>query len=213
MISKGATDRSFPTRHTMNMKSLLGFVLALACNQIAQAVERTVAEYRDDPHTVVDLAMEYWPEQYPPPSSAWIEKEKKSYQALLSKSEFDLLVVPFQVADFGISRPIRSLMAAKLALAIANAGASVADPYLVGRALGEGRRQFDRRDVYLLARRGGANSIVQGYVGHDQHGAMRMIVQVTQLNSDATRPPLVRELEFKKLAPIRQKGRRKGVVR
>ncbi len=110
--------------------------------------------------------------------SAWREREKAFYSDLLAKGRFDFLVVPFQVSGYAVSRSTRSLMTAQLAMAIAVAAkAKVPDPYLVARALGDGVRVLEPKDVYRLAARLGVRRIVWGYVGHDAFGMLRLTIQ------------------------------------
>src|SRR5262245_43527394 len=83
-----------------------------------------------------DVSMEYrLPKTYPRPKSEWREREKAFYASLLGNATYDILVVPFQVQNHALDRPIRSLMTAQLAFAIAAAQkGTVADPYVVARA-------------------------------------------------------------------------------
>src|SRR5881394_788667 len=131
----------------------------------AEEAKREVASAAKLAH--VDFSMTYQvPKTYPRPRSAWRDGEKAFYESILSKGRFDVLVVPFQVEDFGIGRDIRSLMTAHFATAIAEAsGAKVADPYLVARALGDGDRRFELGEIFRLANALGTKRIVVSYVG------------------------------------------------
>jgi len=118
------------------------------------------------------------PTLYPRPKSDWKSSEKSIYQKLLSNGKFDVLVVPFQVQEYALDRPTRSLMTAELALAVsAGLKMSVPDPYLVARALGEGDRRLDSNEVYSLADKIGAKRIIWGYVGHNRNNQMALSVQ------------------------------------
>ena len=120
---------------------------------------------------------------HPRPQSAWRSSEKALYQSLLSKGKFETLVVPFQVQRLAFARDIRSLMAAELAMAIGETTkASVADPYLVARALGDGERRLNQAEIFQLANAVGARRIVAGYVGHDDNGKMRITLQLYERN-------------------------------
>jgi tetratricopeptide (TPR) repeat protein len=125
------------------------------------------------PHA--DLDMDRVPKAYPRPPSAWHAAERTFYRSVLGKGHFDVLVVPFQVQDHAFARDLRSLMTAKLALEIAAAGTpSIADPYLVARALGESERRIELMEVFSLANSLDAKRIVLGYVGHNDKNEMRL---------------------------------------
>lgn len=133
-------------------------------------------------HPQIDRAMsEALPKSYPRPISEWKTTEKEIYQKLLAGGHFDVLVVPFQVQDFALDRPTRSLMTAELALAMSKAGkAQIPDPYLVSRALGDGDRRLEPSEIYSLADKIGAKKIVWGYVGHDRRHHMSLIIQTQE---------------------------------
>jgi tetratricopeptide (TPR) repeat protein len=115
----------------------------------------------------------------PWPPSAWRDNEKLFYADLLAKGRFDVLVVPFQVQVYELGRATRSLMTAQLAMAIQeSAPVKVADPYLVWRALGEGNRRFEVREVYALAKRLGVKRVVLGYVGRETDAQAALLIQV-----------------------------------
>jgi hypothetical protein len=120
-----------------------------------------------------------WPAKYARPSSSWQAGEKAFYEEMLAKGQFDILIVPFQVQAGGLDRATRSLMTAQLALAVSSiTGASVPDPYLVARALGDGERRFSPAEVNRFADRLGVRRIIWGYVGHyERRGKMRLTIQ------------------------------------
>jgi hypothetical protein len=121
-----------------------------------------------------DKDMDRVPKAYPRPVSAWRSAEKAFYERLLAKGRFDVLVAPFQVQEHAIARDMRSLMTARLAMAVAAAGKSrVPDPYLVGRALGEERR-LDLMEVFRLANQLQVKRLIVGYVGHNGKNEMRL---------------------------------------
>jgi hypothetical protein len=128
-----------------------------------------------------DLAMSVAvPKLYPRPASEWKVTEKSIYQKLLSGEKFDVLVVPFQVREYALDRPTRSLMTAELAMAVSSGlKMRMPDPFLVERALGEGERRLDQNEVYEFANQLGVKRIVWGYVGHDRnyHMSLRILSQ------------------------------------
>ncbi len=118
------------------------------------------------------------PRDYPRSESQWLNKEKQRYQDLLATSHYDLMVVPFQVHGFALDRPTRSLMTAQLSYALAKGtGLKLPDPYLLARALGEGERQYDVREVMRLAKRLGVKNVVWAHVGHNRKQRMNLYVQ------------------------------------
>jgi tetratricopeptide (TPR) repeat protein len=121
-----------------------------------------------------DRDMRGIPSAYPRPVSAWQTAEKGFYERMLAKGRFDTLVVPFQVQDHAFARDIRSLMTAELALSIGAAGKAVPDPYLVGRALGDGKRRFDLVEVFRMANALEVRRVIVGYVGHNDKNEMRL---------------------------------------
>jgi hypothetical protein len=136
--------------------------------------EEMRAEARNWPYS--DRIMLQLPQRYPLPPSAWQSTEKSFYSELISGGKFDVLVMPFQVQHLATDRSSRSLMAAQLAVALAEGGARIPDPYLVARALGEGKRQIPYEEAYALADRLGVKRVVWGFVGHDD-GRMRLTIQ------------------------------------
>lgn len=123
------------------------------------------------------------PKAYPRPVSDWKATDKSIYQRLLSGGKFDVLIVPFQVQEYALDRPTRSLMTAELALAISAAQKShVPDPYLVARALGDGDRVLDPREVYSFADKIGVKKIIWGYVGHNRANRMSLSVKTEERN-------------------------------
>lgn len=129
---------------------------------------------RSLPDLALDRAV---PVLYPRPKSDWKYTEKSNYQKLLSNGKFDVLVVPFQVQEYALDRPTRSLMTAELALTISvGLKLKVPDPYLVARALGEGERRVDPDEVYGLAEKIGAKKIIWGYVGHNRNNKMALSI-------------------------------------
>jgi hypothetical protein len=108
-----------------------------------------------------------------------MESEKRLYAGILASYHADLLVVPFQVQGYGFDRVERAVMSADLAFAIGSTGQyTIADPFLVARALGEGMRRFDPEAVEALAKAVGAKKIVVAYVGHDDRHSLTLTIQV-----------------------------------
>lgn len=117
----------------------------------------------------------------PGPASAWLETERELYKKVLAQVKVDVLVVPFQVQGYGLDRIERSLMTADLTYAIGAAGkTTVADPFLVARALGEGARRIDVGAVDSLANQLGARHIILAFVGHDKHHAFTLTLQIRE---------------------------------
>jgi hypothetical protein len=111
--------------------------------------------------------------------SPWLQSERELYQRVLAKRPVDVLVVPFQVQGYGLDRVERQLMSAELADAIGASGQfTVADPWLVSRAMGEGMRRIDPAEAQSLGGRLGAQKIVYGYVGHDAHHTFTLTLEV-----------------------------------
>ncbi len=116
--------------------------------------------------------------------SPWMSSERELYQRILSQQHVEVLVVPFQVQGYGLDRIERALMGADLAHAIGTRkGYSVADPWLVARALGEGMRRVDANAVRRLAESVGARRIVTAYVGHDDHHTFTLTLQLEDLTA------------------------------
>ncbi len=124
------------------------------------------------------------PKAYPRSVSDWKSTEKKVYQKLLAAEKFDVLVVPFQVQEYALDRATRSLMTAQLALAIAAGQKRTPNPYLVARALGDGDRRLDPKEVYAFADKIGVKKIIWGYVGHDRSHTMAVSIQSQERNAN-----------------------------
>ena len=126
----------------------------------------------------IDNAMaKFLPKQYTRPASEWQSSEKAFYEKIASSGKFDVLVVPFQVAGWGLDKSARSIMTAELALGISQfQKVKVPDPFLVAKALGDGQRQLKHEDIYRLADAIGAKRIVRGFAGHDRAGKMTVAI-------------------------------------
>lgn len=125
------------------------------------------------------------PRNYPRPVSDWTENEKAFYRKVLSRGQFDVLVAPLQIQQWGFDRATRSVMSAQLATAVARAqNAKVPDPYLVARAVGDGQRTLKLDDFYSLANATGVKRIIWGYVGHDRKGGMIVTIKVQDLKGE-----------------------------
>jgi hypothetical protein len=118
----------------------------------------------------------------PQPATAWREAEMKRYAALFDGTKTDLLIVPFQVQGFGITRSQRSLMSALLSSALSRPGGP--DAYLVAKALGDGDRRIDRAAVFRLASTIGAKRILWTYVGHRDGGSLDLYFQFQEAGND-----------------------------
>jgi len=155
----------------MVTKSVAVSLAALSALAVCPAVAQAPSKL-----PMADIAMDEVPKGYPRPVSAWRASEKQLYMSMVQKEgRFDTLVLPFQVEEHAFSRGIRSFMGAHLAMAMADAAAGrIVDPYVVGRALGDGDRRFNIDEVFGLANAIGAKRIVAGYVGHDEKNRMRI---------------------------------------
>jgi len=132
-----------------------------------------------------DTAYAGFSRTYPRPASDWQNREKAFYEKLFAGKKFDVLVLPFQVANSGLDRSTRLLMAAELAAAITRSGKDkVPDPFLVARALGDGQRQLKQEDIDRLADAVGARRVIQGYAGHDRKGKMSVTIVTRDNRSD-----------------------------
>lgn len=123
-----------------------------------------------------DTDLERVPAGFPHRPSAWRMAEKSFFEGLLKKQKYDVLVVPFQVQQYAFSRDIRSLMTGELTHRLASDGASIPDPYLVARAMGEGERRYELAEIFRFANEIGVKRIVAGYVGHDEKQSMRVTI-------------------------------------
>ena len=126
--------------------------------------ERQIAQAAKMP--LFDEAFPPYGKIHRPPQSAWRTSEKAYYRSVLTKGHFDTLVLPVEVQGNGFGRPIRSFMTAELVMLLAGSGrASIPDPYLVARSLGDGDRRIDPEEAFDLANAIGAKRIVAVYAG------------------------------------------------
>lgn len=172
--------------------------LTLAQAQLQAAIARHDAERRaklqaEMARPMADKAWAGpWPKSYPQPISEWQSTEKTIYQKLLSSGQFDVLVVPFQVQEYALDRPTRSLMTAELAMVIAGSqNLRVPDPYLVARALGDGDRRLDRNEVCSFATKLGVKKIIWIYVGHDRKKNMSLSIQLQDSTAGSFDPQAI----------------------
>lgn len=121
----------------------------------------------------------------PARESIWIQQEQARFGDWLARRPADVLVVPLQISGRGFDPVERLLMAVTIADHLSTAGiGSVADPVMVGRALGEGSRTYDDAAIQALADRMEARLILIGSAGHD--GASKFEVNLRVLRKDAT---------------------------
>jgi hypothetical protein len=151
---------------------------------------------------------EIWPEQLPardyldliidclglpehetslPPRSLWVESQKTVFAAAVARTKADVFIAPFQTQGYGLDRIERAIMTADLAYELGRSR-SVADPFLVARALGEGARRFEQGAIMRLAHAVGARRVVVPYVGHDRNHRMTISIQVFELTLDGALP-------------------------
>jgi tetratricopeptide (TPR) repeat protein len=173
--------------------------LAMALATLATWLASNVLAQTAAPHSraLPDVLQALLPSTYPRPLSVWQSNEKSFYEKLLSKSRFDVLIVPFQSQGRAFDRATRSLMTAQLALAIGMSDkVRVADPYLVARALGDGNRRLLVEDVYALARKLGVKRVVWGYVGHSDGNKLWLTVQHHEWSASGHVTSVPKELHF-----------------
>jgi hypothetical protein len=128
-----------------------------------------------------DLAI---PIAYPRPASPWITSEQHFYEQLLNGKHYEVLVAPFQVDGNGFDRATRLLMTEELSAAIERAGlGKVADPYVMWKVFGAGRRAIDVNDIYRIANLVGARRVIWGAAG--QEGAKKMHLKVVSQELNA----------------------------
>jgi hypothetical protein len=168
--------------HITNYADVAAEMAAIHARQaplLANNPTSSVPKLGVDASVTGDLAQQGgMPMHYSRPRSDWKEAQKSSYQELLARGKFDVLVVPFQVYANALDSGTRSLMTAELAQAQVDVtGARVADPYLVAPALGDGERRIDPDEVYRFADRLGVRQIIWGYVGHTRQGRMLLALQ------------------------------------
>ena len=121
--------------------------------------------------------------------SHWLDADHQLYADILAKQKVDILVAPFQVQGYALDRVERALMTADLAYALGSTKrVTVADPWLVARALGEGLRRIDPDSIERLANRVGAKKIIYAYVGHDLQHTFTLTLQVRDLQGGAAPP-------------------------
>ena len=107
--------------------------------------------------------------------SRWQEHEKSLASSALAGSRADILVVPCQIENHGLDATSRSLITLSLAYRIANGtNLTVADPVLVGRALGEVGRSYSDDAVLQLASRLHVERVIVCRIGHDNAGRFSM---------------------------------------
>jgi len=120
------------------------------------------------------------PDRAPP--SPWIVKERTWALGVLASARADVVVAPFQVQERAFDVVERNLLARSLAEGLTKAHAlTVADMTLVERALGSGARTFSDEDVFAVAERVGARTVVLGFLGHDGAGTFDLRVEVVRL--------------------------------
>lgn len=120
------------------------------------------------------------------PESAWVASEQELYHELLSKQQFDVLVVPFQVQDNAFDHIERSLMTKYLVQQIGSTTSlRIADPDIVEQALGWGYRTFSEQRIYELANALGVRKLVRIFVGHNRDMKMRLTTVIQDRPQDA----------------------------
>jgi hypothetical protein len=137
----------------------------------------------------IDVSLsESIPKGYASTTSDWLTKEKNIYQSLLMHGDYDLIIVPFQVYNYAFDLSTRSIMSALLSNTISKQGdIKIPDPYLVSRALGDGERQYDIKEIKQFAKKLGVKRIIYGYAGHNRE--YKMDLSITSLNLNSSDKP------------------------
>lgn len=120
------------------------------------------------------------------PKSAWAESQKALAKDVLRKSDFDVLIVPFQVQGAAVDGIGRSLMTRYLAKKLVDsAQLRCPDPTLVARAFGTART-FNDDEIFALANDLKVKFLVRGYVGHNRNKKMNIMIAVQIRGKDGT---------------------------
>ena len=118
-----------------------------------------------------------------PRDSAWLDTDRRIHEKMLEQRPVQTLVIPAQVQAFATDRISRSLWTADLTYSLAEHGVTVADPYLVMRALGEGQRTIPLFKSDELAKKLRATRLIETFLGHDQHQHLTVLVRVYDKSS------------------------------
>lgn len=88
------------------------------------------------------------------PVSAYANALRRRFETVLNQAQAEVLLAPCTIGPgFGLDRVERLLISAEFAQEFARLSAlKVVDPYLVARALGEGRRRISMPEIAALAR-------------------------------------------------------------
>lgn len=102
-----------------------------------------------------------WPQAAPPEHSAWLERERALFSAVLATQRYELVVLPVQAEEPSFDRIARSLMTRYLAQrAGERTGSRMPDPTLLARAVGARSRTLVLDDALQLAANLGAARVV-----------------------------------------------------
>lgn len=113
------------------------------------------------------------------PPSPWIEAEKDRHTALLEREGTQVVIPPFQARGDTLDSIGRSMLARMIAARVERwSELAVADPGLIGKALGATARTYADDAIYTLGNRVGAPSVVIGHVSHDRQGQLHVTVEV-----------------------------------
>ncbi len=114
------------------------------------------------------------------PPSKWQDDRKGLYRQVLSGRTYEVLVVPFQVEGYAIDWTGRSLMTRYLCRWLEETGASVADPTLVMRSLGERQRTYKDEEVFELANALKIKTLIKTYVGYQEGMKFHVVFEIYQ---------------------------------
>jgi hypothetical protein len=134
-----------------------------------------------------------------PRPGAWWEAERALFTEVAASGKYDLLVAPVQSDGYALDRISRSLITAHLIAAVRERGHRVPGPYVVQRALGDGRRDLQHL-AGELGRRLGVQRIVAVYASHDRAGRLLLSVRVDEKRTTPT--PYMQPGLVQQLAPI-----------
>ena len=128
--------------------------------------------------------------QEPPPQaqpSAWFDGDRRQFANVVEGLQAELFIAPVQIQRCGLDRSTRSLMGARVAMALSKRhGVETGNPYAIQRALGEGLRRIDATAIRSMATKAGAKRLVMLYAGHDRASNLIVTAQVFRRNGNDT---------------------------
>lgn len=175
----------------------IGGVVALLILPVATAVAQQGALFRPPSCTSAQQPMsQEAPLQSRP--SAWFDADRRQFATVVEGLRTELFIAPVQVQNCGLDRSTRSLMGARVAMALSRRhGLETGNPYAIQRALGEGLRRIDATAIRQMATQANARKLVMLYAGHDRNSNLIVTAQAFRRNGDS--PTWIGEppIEFK----------------